>query len=282
MKITMFEDLIADLYARLYEINIPHLVEQATAENKEKMKLDNLLMTGEGVESSNTPPTSAPASETPAPRGRTKGIARRDIQKRADTIVNTKLAPRAVASKVSAAGETDPSVTLQAGSGADAGPVSAPRSGKEGADNGDGAEQTADEDDMSEMEETKIGEEGTSVLFPAVTDAEEGATGDEGMDDGDGEGEDEEDGHENENDGEGEEGDGDGHGDGEQGGSEGEGEGDEDEDEEMQDEETKLEEDDKEEKDVPTADQSANDTETEVVTGKQDAGEQDAMDITSS
>lgn len=253
MKITMFEDLIADLYARLYEVNTPHLVEQATEENKEKMKVDHLLMVGEVPPEGSTPPTAVPTSDTPAPRGRTKGIARRDIQKRADTIVNTKLGPRAVASKITAAGETEPPATPQGVGSTTAGPSSAPRgSAKQVSATGDGsAEQrdehdTADETELSENEDTKLGDEGTSALFPHVTDAEEGGTGDEGADDG----EDDEGGHENEGE-----------------------EGEEDDDEEMHDEETKLEEEDKEEKDIPTADQSPNDTETEHVADKRDAME---------
>lgn len=254
MKITMFEDLIADLYARLYEINTPHLVEQATEENKEKMKVDH-LMVGEVPPEASTPPTAVPASDTPAPRGRTKGIARRDIQKRADTIVNTKLAPRAVASKITATGETEPPATPQGVGSTTAGPSSAPcGSAKQVSAAGDGSadqrdeNDTADETELSENEDTKLGDEGTSALFPHVTDAEEGGTGDEGADEADGE--DEAGGHENE----GEEGEGDG--DGDHGVTEAEGY----DDEEMHDEETKLEEEDKEEKDIPTADQSPNDT----------------------
>ncbi|CAI7642657.1 unnamed protein product [Penicillium crustosum] len=269
MKITMFEDLIADLYARLYEINTPHLVEQATEENKEKMKVDH-LMAGEVPPEASTPPTAAPTSDAPAPRGRTKGIARRDIQKRADTIVNTKLAPRAVASKITATGETEPPATPQGVGSTTAGPTSAPRgSTKQVSATGDGSadqrdeHDTADETELSENEDTKLGDEGTSALFPHVTDAEEGGTGDEGADEADGE--DDEGGHENE----GEEGDGDGDGDGDHGVTEAEG----DDDEEMHDEETKLEEEDKEEKDIPTAEQSPNDTETDHVADKRDAME---------
>ncbi|KAJ5155873.1 Tetratricopeptide-like helical [Penicillium capsulatum] len=110
MKVTMFEDLIADLYARLYEVNMPQLVEQANEENKEKMKVDHLLMAGDANTDPSTPTTSVPASDTPAPRGRTKGIARRDIQKRADNIVNSKLGPRAAA-KFSAPAETETSAS---------------------------------------------------------------------------------------------------------------------------------------------------------------------------
>jgi hypothetical protein len=263
MKITMFEDLIADLYARLYEMNIPHLAQQVTEENKEKMKVDHLLMVGDGSTETAASSTPAPTSETPAPRGRTKGIARRDIQKRADTIVNTKLAPRAVASKLAAAGETDPPATPHAPGSTPAPSTAARVSVKTATAGGDAAAgrrhgEDGGDDTESEAEDTKL-DEGTSALFPHVTDAEDIGTGDEGADDG----------NEEEDDGEGE---------GE--GEEGEGvtyvEGDE--DEEMQDEETKLDEED--EKNF-TADQSVNDndTETELVNGKPN-GEHDAMDIT--
>jgi hypothetical protein len=102
MKVTMFEDLVADLYARIYQLNMPQLIEQVNEENKEKMKVDHLLMTGEGTTETSTPATPVPASDTPAPRGRTKGIARRDIQKRADMIVNLKLGPRTATTKFAA------------------------------------------------------------------------------------------------------------------------------------------------------------------------------------
>ncbi|KAH8424106.1 putative transcriptional corepressor of histone genes (Hir3) [Aspergillus melleus] len=110
MKVSLLEDLIADLYSRLYEVNMPQVLEQANEEHKEKMKVDHLLMGSDGAADTPTPPTSAPASEAPAPRGRTKGIARRDIQKRAETIVNRKLAPRLPTSKAPAPVESsDPS-----------------------------------------------------------------------------------------------------------------------------------------------------------------------------
>ncbi|KAN0083133.1 hypothetical protein V8E54_002221 [Elaphomyces granulatus] len=102
MKVTMFEDLIADIYAHLYEINVPKFVEQVNEENRERMKVDHILMTGDGTADAPTPPTSAPASDAPVPRGRTKGIARRDIQRRAETIVNRNLIPRVVVAKTAA------------------------------------------------------------------------------------------------------------------------------------------------------------------------------------
>ncbi|KAL2863664.1 putative transcriptional corepressor of histone genes (Hir3) [Aspergillus lucknowensis] len=111
MKVALLEDLIADLYSRFYEINMPQVIEQVNQENKEKMKVDHILMTTDGGGDVSTPPTSAPTSEAPAPRGRTKGIARRDIQKRAETIVSRKVAPRAPATRVGTTTETEPTVT---------------------------------------------------------------------------------------------------------------------------------------------------------------------------
>ncbi|KAH2763730.1 Histone transcription regulator 3 [Aspergillus fumigatus] len=113
MKVSLLEDLIADLYSRLYEINMPQVLEQANEENKEKMKVDHLLMASDGAADTPTPPNSAPASEAPAPRGRTKGIARRDVQKRAETIVGRKLTPRAPAAKASVPAESEPPATSE-------------------------------------------------------------------------------------------------------------------------------------------------------------------------
>ncbi|EEA27421.1 Histone transcription regulator 3 [Talaromyces marneffei ATCC 18224] len=93
MKVTMFEDLTADIYARLYEENKHRFIEQANEENRGRMKVDHLLMNTDGAADVPTPPTSAPASEAPVPRGRTKGISRRDIQKRAEAIVSRHARP---------------------------------------------------------------------------------------------------------------------------------------------------------------------------------------------
>ncbi|KAL1978370.1 hypothetical protein VTN31DRAFT_1229 [Thermomyces dupontii] len=95
IKPTLFEDLVADVYARLYQQNLPRLVEQTAEENRERMKVDHLLMSNEGGAEASTPGTPAPPSEAPpVPRGRTKGIARRDIQKRAEAIVAKHLGTR--------------------------------------------------------------------------------------------------------------------------------------------------------------------------------------------
>ncbi|OOQ82927.1 Histone transcription regulator 3 like protein [Penicillium brasilianum] len=204
MKVTMFEDLVADLYARVYELNMPLLIEQVNEENKEKMKVDHLLMTGDGNTEASTPAASLPASDTPAPRGRTKGIARRDVQKRADTIVNLKLGPRTAASKFTAAADTDQSTSALQGPNASSGPTSAPYgAGEQTSGAGDNAgvprselnsfNDTADESDLTDVDESKLNLEHKSV-FSKIHHADAGDIETETENDGadEGEGEDEE------------------------------------------------------------------------------------------
>ncbi|KAJ5918714.1 Tetratricopeptide-like helical [Penicillium verhagenii] len=211
MKVTMFEDLIADLYSRVYELNVSLLVEPATEENKEKMKVDHVLMTGDGAADTSAVAGALPASDTPAPRGRTKGIARRDIQKRADTIVTLKLAPRTATSRLAAV-DNEQSTPIRRGSNsaATSGPVSTPQgTGKHtstGAD-GDGEQRDAgDESELSDMDESKLdnpSSERKAIMFPNLHKDEPGdveteddvGTGEEGAeeedeeeDDGEGDG----------------------------------------------------------------------------------------------
>jgi hypothetical protein len=94
-KVAIFEDLVADIYALLYETNIAQFMEQVTEEeSRERMRVDHLLMSNDNAAGAATPPTSAPVSEAPAPRTRTKGVTRREVQRKADTIVSKALAAR--------------------------------------------------------------------------------------------------------------------------------------------------------------------------------------------
>ncbi|KAJ5692853.1 hypothetical protein N7462_002276 [Penicillium macrosclerotiorum] len=197
MKVTMFEDLIADLYSRLYEVNAPRLIEQVNEENKEKMKVDHLLMTGEG-----TTEASTPATDTPAPRGRTKGIARRDIQKRADTIVNLKLGPR-TANKFCATIETEQSSasrgpnTSTAPTSAPQGPGKQPSSTENGIQRSDhnSGHDSADESELTDLDESKPDRPSMrKSLFPGLSKNEqvdETETENDGADEGEGEDEEE-------------------------------------------------------------------------------------------
>lgn len=316
MKVTMFEDLIADLYARLYEVNMPLLIEQENEENKEKMKVDHLLMAGDGPAESSTPSTSVPASEAPAPRGRTKGIARRDIQKRADTIVNLKLAPRTTTSKFTAAGDTEQSSSVTAASTTTTAtaPTSAPRdASKQAPTSGDmdsaqngGSKDSADDTELSEAdkqsktEEQKLGSTPNLSKSDPISEAEDTGSGNEGADEGDGDGSEDEAGNDQDNDNddgdgdddgdqvateaetdalEGEYGDGDGDGDGDGGGGDNETE-----DEEMQDTEAEPKPGDggKEEKegDSNAAEQSSEFAKSNAPVKSEEAGEPEPMDVT--
>ena len=209
MKVTMFEDLVADLYARVYELNMVQLIEQVNEENKEKMKVDHLLMAGDGAAETSTPATPVPASDTPAPRGRTKGIARRDIQKRADTIVNLKLGPRTAASKFSTTAEDQGPATPRGPNATASGSTSTPQetgkqiSAAEGGpdaqkETGDSTRDSGNESDADETDDTKIHKPSGDTNFSSnlrrnelvdgETDNEDDiVSGNEGVDEGEAE-----------------------------------------------------------------------------------------------
>lgn len=178
MKVTMFEDLVADIYAQLYEANVPRFIEQASEENRERMKVDHLLMANDAPTGTPTPPTSAPPSEAPAPRGRTKGIARRDIQKRAEAIVNRHVLSRNVPAKAPAAPaeeETRPAPAAEVPA-----PLPIRESQRDGATGATSGAQSSvpasihgsadDESELSEIDDERLAklkrEEKPPLLFP--------------------------------------------------------------------------------------------------------------------
>ncbi|KAM5437822.1 Histone transcription regulator 3 [Microsporum ferrugineum] len=86
IKSGMFDDLVADIYAQLYEKTLPQFVEQvAGEENRERMKVDHLLMPGESADGTETPPALT-SVQAPAPRLRAKGVTRKEVQKKSDAI----------------------------------------------------------------------------------------------------------------------------------------------------------------------------------------------------
>jgi hypothetical protein len=232
MKVTMFEDLIADIYARLYEINVPRFIEQANEENRERMKVDHLLMASDVPTDTPTPPTSAPPSEAPVPRGRTKGIARRDIQKRAEAIVNRHAVSRPVATKASMAPSEED--TRPAAATETPGSLPVRDHQRDGAVDGtsgvqssvpasihDSADDESELSELSEIDDERLAklkaEQRPQLLFPNLAarkspdptselSAQVSADGDEGDEGDEGAGEEDEEGNENEGEIEGEEG----------------------------------------------------------------------------
>ncbi|OAX84125.1 hypothetical protein ACJ72_01514 [Emergomyces africanus] len=94
MKAAIFEDLVADTYAVLYQNNIPKFIEQVTEEeSRERMKVDHLLMTSDGPDGTRTPPVSSTQTQ-PGPKPRFKGVSRKELQRKADAIVTRALAPK--------------------------------------------------------------------------------------------------------------------------------------------------------------------------------------------
>lgn len=95
MKSSMFDDIVFDIYAHLYQEKTPKFVEQvAEEENRERMKVNHLLMIGEKTEGTETPPAPTPPTPAPVPgpKPRVKGVTRRELQRKADTIATK--APR--------------------------------------------------------------------------------------------------------------------------------------------------------------------------------------------
>ena len=188
MKVALLEDLVADMYARLYELNIHQFVEQVNEENSNKMKVDHILMNMDGAADTSTPPTSAPTSEAPAPRGRTKGIARRDIQKRAEAIVARRLTSRALPAKPAAEPTTQPSATSVPST---APAVPAPETSRDPVEESISAQQSDipgsvhdsadDESELSEIDDEKLSRLTAErrSLFPNLHEGDSGDPGSE-------------------------------------------------------------------------------------------------------
>ena len=87
MKPTLIDDLIADTYAMLYGTIVPDLAAKAIGgESRERMRVDHLLMNPDDLVA--TPPP--PATMTPDPavvKHRTKGVGRKELQRKAEAVV---------------------------------------------------------------------------------------------------------------------------------------------------------------------------------------------------
>lgn len=163
MKVAIFEDLIADIYALLYENNIVQFMEQVTEEeSRERMKVDHLLMSNDNTASAATPPT-APASEAPPPtRTRTKGVTRREVQRKADAIVSkTQTAARPPVKPTRSAEEvsrTVPVVEISLPANPIKEDLKEEASGIQSSAPGSVHDSADDESELSEIDEDKIAE----------------------------------------------------------------------------------------------------------------------------
>lgn len=207
MKATLLDDLVGDMYARLYETVVPDLVAKSNdEESRDRMRVNHLLMSTEG------PPGDAPSPELTSLSGdptvvkppRFKGVGRREIQRKAEAIIS-KPPPAPIAAKPPKAPvetlpqqlqeqgyQVNPAATLMVKEEAarDAGASSVPGSVHDSAD---------DESELSDLEEIAEDTTGAKPIFPNLvsstkdgdTLAAEGEDDEEDEGEGEGEGEDE-------------------------------------------------------------------------------------------
>lgn len=109
MKPGPIEDLVGDIFARLYETVVPDLVNRSnTEENRSRMRVDHLLMSNSSHDNENnnsgagSTPFLLPADiemsglipvTTILSRPRAKGINRKEIQRKAEALVVGKSSP---------------------------------------------------------------------------------------------------------------------------------------------------------------------------------------------
>lgn len=207
MRVVILDDLVGDMYARLYETVVPDLVAKSNdEENRDRMRVNHLLMSTDG------PPGDAPSPDPTLLGGdpavvkqpRFKGVGRREIQRKAEALISKPPPPAIAAKPPKTSAEILPQLTQdqghQAGPAAtlmvkeeaarDAGGSSVPGSVHDSAD---------DESELSDLEE--IAEEATEAksMFPNLissakdddTPAAEGEDDEQGQGEGEGEDEDE-------------------------------------------------------------------------------------------
>lgn len=89
------EDLVADTYAQLYQTTVPDLIAKSNdEESKARMRVDHLLMNTDGPTVVDTPsPDNRPGGQDLAPKQRLKGVSKREILKRAESLLSKPSAP---------------------------------------------------------------------------------------------------------------------------------------------------------------------------------------------
>ncbi|KAL8740174.1 MAG: hypothetical protein Q9190_007096, partial [Brigantiaea leucoxantha] len=197
IKASSFEDFIGDTYAYLYQRHVPDLIAKSNEEeSRGRMRVDH-LMNAEAPPTGEASPDPVIKTEEAAPaRQRIRGVGRREIQKRAETLITKPAAAMSAVKILKSQPELQliPRSTVQVvikqqdDAGKDISSV--PGSLHDSAD---------DESELSDIEEM-VEENGRSPMFPNLTSgkAEENEEDREGseqegggsqLDDGDPEGE---------------------------------------------------------------------------------------------
>ncbi|PGH04967.1 hypothetical protein AJ79_06924 [Helicocarpus griseus UAMH5409] len=165
MKPAIFEDLVADTYAVLYQSNIPKFIEQvAGEENRERMKVDHLLMASDGPDGTQTPPITS-AQGQPGPKPRFKGVSRKELQRKSEAIATRALAPKPAPKPAARLADEEPPTRPPGGTIEVAIPVLPIRddvreeaSGAQSSVPGSVHDSADDESELSEIDEEKASE----------------------------------------------------------------------------------------------------------------------------
>lgn len=176
MKAGVFEDLIGDTYAFLYEQIVPDLIAKSNdEESRVRMRVDHVLMDAEASATATPPPDpNAKPGEAPVARPRFKSATKREVQKRSEALVAKPAATLAAAKLAKPAGQAmeqgrTPGVAVVIGR---------EEGGKEAASSVPGSvhDSADDESELSELEEFVDAPEKPAAMFPnlAANGEEEG------------------------------------------------------------------------------------------------------------
>jgi hypothetical protein len=187
MKVGVFEDLIGDTYAFLYEQIVPDLIAKSNdEEGRVRMRVDHVLMDAEASATATPPPDpNAKPGEAPVTRPRFKSATKREVQKRSEALVAKPAAALAAAKLAKPTGQA----MEQGRTSGVAVVISRDEGGKEAASSVPGSvhDSADDESELSELEEFVDAPEKPVAMFPnlATNGEEEGY--DEGEEEDEGE-----------------------------------------------------------------------------------------------
>lgn len=221
MKTTLIDDLVGDTFALLYETILPDLISKSNdEENRDRMRVDHLLMHTEASPTATNAPCPAPppppgqgSTEQPATtRARPKGVGRRDIQRKAELLVSRSAVPAPTTSAFSSSKAAKPPTSVPTALQppdivlpTDAAPDEGVAREKETSSVPGSVHDSADdESELSDIEEEALGMVmmgDQKPMFPgllgraeAEAEAEAGGESEEEGEEGEGEGEEDDDG----------------------------------------------------------------------------------------
>ena len=177
MKPALIEDLIADVYAHLHQTMVPELILRSNEEeSRGRMRVDHLMnMENPAVSTPSPEPTSKGEDAAPV-RQRIRGVGRREIQKRAEVLINK---PASVQTTTKAP-KTPPPVNGPATPRSTVQVIIKQNDGSKDASSVRGSihDSADDESELSDVGEFETAP--TRPMFPNLADVKEGGDDDEG------------------------------------------------------------------------------------------------------